>query len=67
MISKMLEQKRGSRTWKELAAEMNCSAAYLSDVLNGRREPGPKILEYLGLEWVLVKRSKSRKRQNGGE
>ena len=62
MISKMLEQKRGTRTWKALAAEMQCSAAYLSDVLNGRRDPGPKILEYLGLERVLVRRSKRNRR-----
>lgn len=52
----MLAKKRGARPWRELAAEIGCSAAYLSDVINGRREPGPKILDFLGLERVLVKK-----------
>jgi hypothetical protein len=34
------------------------SPAYLSDVLSGRREPGPKILDVLGLEPVTVYRPK---------
>lgn len=52
----MLAKKRGARPWRELAAEIGCSAAYLSDVINGRRDPGPKILDFLGLERVLVKK-----------
>ena len=32
-----------------LAAAWGISAAYLSDVRLGKREPGPKILERLGL------------------
>lgn len=35
--------REAARTWK-------LSAAYLSDVLNGKREPGPKILKVMGLE-----------------
>lgn len=30
------------------------SPAYLSDVLSGRRDPGPKILDALGLEPVTL-------------
>lgn len=36
------------------------STAYLSDVLNGRREPGKKILEVLGMEAITVYRKKSK-------
>lgn len=32
------------------ASALGLAPAYLSDVLNGRRAPGPKILEALGLE-----------------
>jgi len=46
----LLEKKKGDSTWKELAKTIGCSTAYLSDVINGRREPGPRILSYLGLE-----------------
>ena len=39
-----------------LAAAIGVSPAYLNDVLHGRREPQGKILEYLGLERVVVYR-----------
>lgn len=35
------------------------SPPYLSDVLNGRRDPGPKILDVLGLEPVTLYRPKT--------
>jgi hypothetical protein len=35
------------------------STAYVSDVLNGRREPGKKILDALGYEAVAVYRAKT--------
>ena len=41
--------REAARTWK-------LSAAYLSDVLNGKREPGPKILRVVGLEKRVVVR-----------
>lgn len=42
---------------KDLAAAMGISAPYLSDVLNGRRDPGKSILRFYGLreESVYVK------------
>jgi predicted transcriptional regulator len=45
-----------------LAERLGVSQAYLSDVLNGRRDPGESILGPLGLERVVVYR---RKRSNG--
>ena len=36
-------------SWAKLAAEIGVSRAYMSDVVRGNRELGPKILDYLGL------------------
>lgn len=41
-----LVAKAGSQ--RKLAAELGVSGSYLSDLLLGNREPGPKILEILG-------------------
>ena len=38
---------------KELAAKLGVTAQYVSDVLNGRREPGEAILKPLGLRKVI--------------
>lgn len=35
-----------------VARQLGVSPSYLSDVLSGRRAPGPKILETLGLEKI---------------
>lgn len=48
-IIELLTKKRGNGSWRALAAKIDCSPAYLCDVILGRREPGPKILRYLGL------------------
>lgn len=46
MLSKACEKAGSLRAW---AREHKVSAAYVSDVLNGNRTPGPSILEPLGL------------------
>ena len=46
--------QRGSQ--RALAKELGVSEAYLSDVINGRRDPGRKILKALGLERVVAYR-----------
>ncbi len=43
-------EKAGSQ--RALAERLGVTPAYLSDVLQGRREPGPKILAALGLRRV---------------
>ncbi len=48
-VIEMLRTKQAGRTQKELAEEIECSEAYLSDILNGRRDPSERILKYLGL------------------
>lgn len=41
---------------KDLAKALGVSPSYLSDVMNGRREPGPMILSRLGLRRQVVYR-----------
>jgi transcriptional regulator with XRE-family HTH domain len=45
-------KKLGSQA--ELARRLKVSEAYLSDVLNSRKDPGEKILQPLGLERVIT-------------
>lgn len=66
-IALLLSRKTGSL--RALAREIPCSAPYLSDIFKGRRQPGPKILSYLGIEkqshynYQKIKR----KRKNGAK
>ena len=39
-----------------LAAEWHISAQYIADVLNGRRDPGKKVLAALGYEKIVLYR-----------
>ncbi len=41
---------------KDLAEKLGVSAAYLSDVLQGKREPAGKLLDALGVERVVTYR-----------
>jgi hypothetical protein len=45
-----LKKAQGSRSLRHYANFIGCSAAYLSDVYLGKRDPGPKLLDSLGLE-----------------
>lgn len=55
LLVKQIEVAGNQARW---CMENQVSTAYLSDVLNGRREPGKKILDALGLEAVTFYRSK---------
>lgn len=46
----MLKKRQGTQSLRTLAKQIPCSAAYLSDVLRGQRAPGPRILNFLGIE-----------------
>jgi hypothetical protein len=48
-----LQKRRAARQWKDVAAEIGCSQAYLCDVVRGRQRPGKKILDYLGVEQII--------------
>jgi hypothetical protein len=45
------------------AQDNDLSAAYVNDVLRGRREPGKKILDAVGVERITVYKLK---REDGG-
>lgn len=45
-----LKKQQGGRSLRAFAEEVGCSAAYLSDVFKGQRQPGPKLLDHLGVE-----------------
>ena len=55
----LLQQRLKGKTQKQLAAELGLSVQYLADVMTRRREPGPKVLEALGLERVVSYRKAS--------
>jgi len=48
-VIRELKTRQGERSLRQFARELGISAAYLSDVYLGRREPGPKVLQSLGL------------------
>jgi transcriptional regulator with XRE-family HTH domain len=48
------EQEAQKLSLRQYAKTLNISAAYLSDVYRGRRDPGPALLEHLGLERKVV-------------
>ena len=46
VLARMVVKVGGQKT---LATKMGVSQAYLSDILRGRRDPGPRVLAFLGL------------------
>lgn len=46
----ILREVQGQTSLNKFADEMGCSAALLCKVYKGKREPGPLLLEYLGIE-----------------
>lgn len=55
---KVLTERLKGRSKVDLAAELGISEAYLHDLFNGRREPGPTVLDALGLERKVTYRRK---------
>lgn len=49
-VLKMLKDDQGERSAAEYARQIGISPQYLSDIYCGRRDPGPAVLEYLGLQ-----------------
>jgi DNA-binding transcriptional regulator YdaS (Cro superfamily) len=50
-LLKQLSQEAGSQA--ALAGKIGISTVYLSDVIHGRRDPGPAITQYLGIVKVV--------------
>ena len=54
-VLEMLRRKaRTAGSQKALAEALGVTPAFLSDVLHGKREPGPTMLRALGLRRVVV-------------
>lgn len=56
IIAAIRREAKRAGSQKALADELGVSDTYLSDVLNGRKEPGEAILIPLGLERVVTYR-----------
>ena len=52
VLDRIAARIRVAGSQKAAAAALGISAQYLTDILNGRREPGPKMLKALGLERI---------------
>jgi transcriptional regulator with XRE-family HTH domain len=50
----LLKRRQGERTQKEFAAELGISEPFLSDIYNGKRDPGEKVLDQLGISSVTA-------------
>jgi DNA-binding transcriptional regulator YdaS (Cro superfamily) len=57
MLRKACDRAGTARAWADQAG---VSGAYVSDVLNGRREPGEAICKALGIERETVYRKAAR-------
>lgn len=59
-VSEMIELILGAveiyGSQKTLATRMDISQSYLSDIINGRREPGPKVAKFFERQLVTVYR-----------
>lgn len=53
VLALLRKEAEAAGSQKELAAKLGVTAQYVSDVLNGRREPGESILKPLGLRKVI--------------
>lgn len=49
-ISKILVAEKGNETITNFATRLGCSASYVTDVMNNKQSPGPKIYRALGVE-----------------
>ena len=55
-VIQLMKRRQGKRTAKELAEELGITPQYLSDIYLGKREPGPSVLDKLGLEKEVLYR-----------
>lgn len=50
--------KHAALTQKDIARKAGLSTAFVNDVLNARREPSGKLLDWMGLERIVLYRVK---------
>lgn len=46
----ILQSRLDEKSLRAVASDLGISAPYLSDIMLGRRKPGPKVLKALGME-----------------
>lgn len=54
LLERLRRKAARAGSQKALAGALGVTEAYLSEVLHGRREPGPTMLRALGLRRVVV-------------
>jgi hypothetical protein len=52
LIGRLRELYTQEMSWKKVAERLGVSTAYLGDVVHGKRQAGPKILEPLHLKLI---------------
>lgn len=60
-VIRELKKRQNGESLRAFAARIGCSVGYLNDVFHGRREPGPKIAEFLGLRMEVKRKTSVRK------
>jgi transcriptional regulator with XRE-family HTH domain len=45
----LIKATQGDKSLREYAKEIGVTAPYINDIYQGRRSPGPAILQYFGL------------------
>ena len=55
ILAKLRRQCEQSGSLRKAAIALGVSAAYLSDILSGKRQPGPKILAPLGYSRTVAR------------
>jgi transcriptional regulator with XRE-family HTH domain len=48
-VIEALKARQGDRSLRQFAEELGVSAAYLSDIYLGKRQPGEKVLKQFGI------------------
>ena len=48
-VIELMRTAQGDKSLRTFGEEMGVSAAYISDIYNGRRSPGAKVLKYFGI------------------
>lgn len=53
-VIELLKKRQGDMSLRGFASELGISAVYLMNIYKCRREPGPAVLESLGLKREIV-------------
>lgn len=60
-LQALIRKRMANKSMRKVAKELGVSAPFLSLVMSGKREAGPKLLAALGLERTTVKKTSYRK------